>query len=82
MQRLLAKDTILVVDAMNYIKGFRYQMFCAAKEAGVRVCTVRFGACDASQLGEIAQIFVAAPPDKCREWHAARDEADKYDDAA
>jgi len=42
VQRLLSKNTILVVDAPNYIKGFRYQMFCAAKEAGVRICTVRF----------------------------------------
>ncbi|KZW00241.1 chromatin associated protein KTI12 [Exidia glandulosa HHB12029] len=65
VQRQLGKNTILIVDAMNYIKGFRYQMFCAAKEAGVRVCTV----------------FAAAPPDKCKEWHAARDETDKYDDA-
>jgi protein KTI12 len=40
VQRLLSKSTLLIVDAPNYIKGFRYQMFCAAKEAGVRVCTV------------------------------------------
>ena len=33
-------DTLLVVDAMNYIKGFRYQLYCAAREAKLRVCTV------------------------------------------
>ena len=41
MQRQMAQDTILILDAMNYIKGFRYQMYCAAREAKLRVCTVR-----------------------------------------
>jgi protein KTI12 len=37
--RHIARDTILVVDGMNYIKGFRYQLYCKAREAGVRVAT-------------------------------------------
>ena len=40
MQRQMALDTILIVDALNYIKGFRYQMYCAAREMKLRVCTV------------------------------------------
>lgn len=40
MQRRMGQDTILIADAMNYIKGFRYQMYCAAREMKVRVCTV------------------------------------------
>jgi protein KTI12 len=38
--RVLSKDNIVIVDAMNYIKGSRYQMYCAAREASVRTCTV------------------------------------------
>lgn len=38
--RALNKETIVIVDAMNYIKGSRYQMYCAAREASVRPCTV------------------------------------------
>ncbi len=41
MQREMSQDTILIVDAPNYIKGFRYQMYCAARELKLRVCTVR-----------------------------------------
>lgn len=37
----MAQDTVLIVDAPNYIKGFRYQMYCAAREMKLRVCTVR-----------------------------------------
>ena len=39
--RSLAADTIVICDSVNYIKGFRYQMYCAAREAHARVCTVR-----------------------------------------
>jgi protein KTI12 len=43
VQRSLAKEAIVIVDAMNYIKGSRYQMYCEAREVGVRTCTVRSG---------------------------------------
>jgi hypothetical protein len=38
--RHLGPDTIVICDSPNYIKGFRYQMYCAAREAHARVCTV------------------------------------------
>jgi tRNA uridine 5-carbamoylmethylation protein Kti12 len=41
VQRQMSQDLILIVDASNYIKGFRYQMYCAARELKLRVCTVR-----------------------------------------
>lgn len=40
LTRNLGKDTIVIMDGMNYIKGFRYQMHCAGREAQVRMCTV------------------------------------------
>ncbi|CAE6439142.1 hypothetical protein ACGC1H_006900 [Rhizoctonia solani] len=55
--RDLSKNTILIVDSLNYIKGFRYQIYCAAREVGVRVATV----------------FVVATPDLCREWNQKRE---------
>ena len=41
VQRQMAVDTILIVDSLNYIKGFRYQLYCAARELKLRTCTVR-----------------------------------------
>lgn len=41
MQRHANAGTVLIVDAPNYIKGFRYQMYCIARELRLRVCTVR-----------------------------------------
>ncbi|KAG8928769.1 hypothetical protein FRC02_006478 [Tulasnella sp. 418] len=57
LTRHIGKDTILIIDSMNYIKGFRYQMYCAAKEAEVRTCTV----------------YVVAPPDECKKWNTEKD---------
>ena len=38
--RAMGKDTIVIADGMNYIKGSRYQMYCQAREVSVRTCTV------------------------------------------
>jgi protein KTI12 len=59
----MAVDTILIVDSLNYIKGFRYQIYCAARELKLRTCTV----------------FVVASPDLCREWNASRQTSTAYD---
>ncbi|KAF8993694.1 chromatin associated protein KTI12 [Cyathus striatus] len=56
VQRQMSTNTILIVDGLNYIKGFRYQMYCAAREAKLRVCTV----------------FVVASPELCRKWNQER----------
>ena len=40
VQRALAPDALVIVDGMNYIKGFRYQMYCQAREHRLRRCTV------------------------------------------
>lgn len=49
--RRLAPDTLVLADggAGTNIKGFRYQLWCAAREAGVRCVSV----------------LVAAPPGEC-----------------
>ncbi|PAV18807.1 chromatin associated KTI12 [Pyrrhoderma noxium] len=60
MQRAIGKDTIVIVDGMNYIKGYRYQMYCAAREHRLRVCT----------------IYVAAQKEQCKEWNESRKEGE------
>ncbi|KAJ6499385.1 chromatin associated protein KTI12 [Mycena sanguinolenta] len=56
VQRLIAQDKVVIVDAPNYIKGFRYQLYCAAREMKLRVCTV----------------YVVATPELCRQWNQSR----------
>ncbi|PPQ68210.1 hypothetical protein CVT25_015042 [Psilocybe cyanescens] len=55
-QRLLSSDTVLIVDSLNYIKGFRYQMYCAAREMKLRTSTVR------PCLRALSTVYQLAPP--------------------
>lgn len=41
VKRALGRDTIVLVDGMNYIKGWRYQLWCEAKAVGTTCCVVR-----------------------------------------
>jgi tRNA uridine 5-carbamoylmethylation protein Kti12 len=52
----LSKDAIVISDSLNYIKGYRYQLWCEAKAAGTRCCVVH----------------VAAREDECKKWNRER----------
>ncbi|TGZ85251.1 chromatin associated protein KTI12, partial [Ascodesmis nigricans] len=62
IKRALSKDAVVIVDGLNYIKGFRYQLFCEAKSCGTHHCVVH----------------VAAPKEKCVEWNEKRRERNEY----
>ena len=40
LQKELENTKVVIVDAPNYIKGYRYQMYCLALETKVRTATV------------------------------------------
>lgn len=40
VKRALGKDTFVIVDGMNYIKGWRYQLWCESKAAETTCCVV------------------------------------------
>ena len=40
VQRALTKDVMVIVDAQNYIKGYRYEIYCITKTAHTTQCTV------------------------------------------
>ncbi|XP_074599772.1 protein KTI12 homolog [Brevipalpus obovatus] len=39
-QRNLNKHTVVLIDSGNYIKGFRYELFCVAKEQASTYCVI------------------------------------------
>ena len=61
--RLLSKDTIVIVDGSNYIKGYRYELWCASKATKTTQCTVH---CDVSN-------------EDAWKWNELRPEEDRYD---
>jgi protein KTI12 len=36
----MAPKTIVILDSMNYIKGFRYEMFCMMRAAKTTYCVI------------------------------------------
>jgi protein KTI12 len=43
IKRVLTRDALVVADGMNYIKGFRYQLYCEAKAVQTTNCVVHVG---------------------------------------
>ncbi|KAF1343727.1 chromatin associated protein KTI12 [Delphinella strobiligena] len=43
IKRDLTRNAIVVADGMNYIKGFRYQLYCEAKAQTTPSCVVQIG---------------------------------------
>lgn len=41
--RLLNKEDVVILDAGNYIKGYRYELYCATKSARTSQCTIFCG---------------------------------------
>ncbi|KAL2855002.1 chromatin associated protein KTI12 [Aspergillus pseudoustus] len=42
-KRALGRDSFVILDGMNYIKGYRYQLWCEAKAMGTTCCVVHVG---------------------------------------
>lgn len=66
VDRSLSKDNIIIVDSLNNIKGYRYELWCLARSAGTRYCVLH---CDAEDT-------------ICRKWNKERGERSEpsYDD--
>ena len=53
--RQLTKENVVICDGLNYIKGFRYELYCASKNTKTTQVTIQ---CDVSR--EDAEIFNGA----------------------
>eukprot|EP00960_Hanusia_phi_P075653 768452-Hanusia_phi.AAC.8 len=45
IERTLTKTVTVIADDLNYIKGYRYELFCIARAVGTTMCTIH---CDAT----------------------------------
>ncbi|XP_068648690.1 protein KTI12 homolog [Aristolochia californica] len=66
VDRSLTKDSIVIVDSLNNIKGYRYELWCLARASGIRFCVLY---CDTNE-------------NHCREWNSERQQKGEptYDD--
>ncbi|XP_041355493.1 protein KTI12 homolog [Gigantopelta aegis] len=62
VQRLLNKDDVVILDSLNYIKGFRYELYCVTKSCQTPQCVVW---CDIN-------------PALAADWNTRRDSGEQY----
>ncbi|KAK4300224.1 hypothetical protein Pmani_027563 [Petrolisthes manimaculis] len=60
--RALNKEDVVILDAANYIKGYRYELYCASKQFKTTQCLVQ-------SLASIEQAW---------EWNEARPQNERY----
>ncbi|XP_057481563.1 protein KTI12 homolog [Actinidia eriantha] len=56
VDRSLSRESIIIVDSLNSIKGYRYELWCLARAAGTRYCVLY---CDVEE-------------NHCRNWNEER----------
>jgi protein KTI12 len=64
VERLVSKDAVVIADSMNYIKGYRYELYCVARAMRTPHCVVY---CD-------------TPIDTVKEWNSKRPSQEQYDE--
>uniref|UniRef100_G3MMG8 Protein KTI12 homolog n=1 Tax=Amblyomma maculatum TaxID=34609 RepID=G3MMG8_AMBMU len=60
--RLLSRDRLVILDAPNYIKGCRYELYCLVRGARTNHCIVQ----------------VLATQEQCEQWNAQRPATQQY----
>jgi protein KTI12 len=64
VERLLSCDCHVILDSLNYIKGYRYELYCLSKHLKTTQCTVH---CD-------------TPPEVAKRWNDGRPIEQRYED--
>ena len=62
VERHLSQENFVILDSLNYIKGFRYELFCVSKHIKTTQCVIL---CD-------------TPAETAKGWNSKRGEGEKY----
>ena len=61
-ERLLNTKDVVILDSLNYIKGYRYELYCVVRQLQTVHCVVQ----------------CATPAEQCATWNASREGKAKY----
>lgn len=65
LERSLGRRRVVLFDSLNAIKGFRFEIYCLARQAAARYCV----------------LHVDTPAETCSRWNAERPEQERYSEA-
>lgn len=85
VEKEISKSTVVILDFLNTIKGYRYELYCRAKTASTQHCVVRF-ACvysvqSAPGSGTAAlQVFCDVTPEVAKQTNEKLAENVRYEE--
>lgn len=62
VERSISKESVVIADALNYIKGYRYQLYCLARSAATPHCV----------------LYCVGSEEMAASWNASRPTTDQY----
>ena len=79
----MSKEDIVILDSLNYIKGYRYELFCIIKLCQTTQCVVSLKTYsnlnEKKTLNVPIQIFENTLYEECLEFNKNRPEDQRYD---
>jgi len=64
VERMLSREVVVIVDSLNYIKGFRYELYCISRSVGTPSCLV----------------YSNVERNKTFEWNQLKDQDKRWDE--
>ena len=61
-EKLLTPESVVILDSLNYIKGYRYELYCASKHARTTFCV----------------LLCNTPVETAKEWNSSRESSQSY----
>ncbi|KAI5098275.1 protein KTI12-like, partial [Silurus meridionalis] len=74
VERKINKDDIVILDSMNYIKGYRYELFCLIKHVQTPHCLVCLMFC----MNIVIQVYCLTSAALSAEWNKEREANYQY----
>ncbi|KAI1110273.1 chromatin associated protein KTI12 [Nemania sp. NC0429] len=80
VKRVLSDRDIVILDGLNYIKGWRYQLHCEAKAVRTPSCLLQIG-CSKERSREVNEARLSREPADAQNARGSTDNTDDVDDA-
>lgn len=84
VERALSTERIVIADSLNYIKGYRYQLYCLARQTATSHCVVSLLMRTLGSLHEFGfmydkQLMVEDTFSRAKEKNMKRSEEQRYE---
>jgi protein KTI12 len=82
VQKVLSKENIVILDSLNYIKGYRYELFCISKLIQTPQCVVSIVILKLfTVLKFFSKIYINRRYEECLKFNKSQPVNESYQDS-